>query len=53
MFHKQMQAITYSDDQLAHFRKVGGKPVWDDWVNTRKDMFDARGLLDHVLAAAQ
>lgn len=53
MFHKNMQAITYSDDQLAHFRKVGGKPVWDDWVNTRKDMFDAQGLLDHVLAAAQ
>ncbi|MEX0582536.1 MAG: TRAP transporter substrate-binding protein DctP [Sneathiella sp.] len=32
MKEKGMQAITYSDEQLAKFREVGAKPVWDEWI---------------------
>ena len=52
MFIAKMQAIEYSDEQLAQFRKVGGAPVWHDWVNKHKGEFDAQGLLDHVMTTA-
>jgi TRAP-type C4-dicarboxylate transport system substrate-binding protein len=51
-FAAQMQAIEYSDEQLAKFREVGGAPVWHDWVNQHKGEFDAQGLLDHVMTTA-
>lgn len=53
MFHKKLKAVTYSDAQLAEFRKIGAAPVWNDWVNRHKGKFDARGLLDHVLNTAK
>ena len=52
IFIAKMQAIEYSDEQLAKFREVGGAPVWQDWVNKHKDEFDAQGLLDHVMTTA-
>ena len=52
MFNAKMQAIEYSDEQLAKFRKVGGAPVWQDWVNKHKGEFDSQGLLDHVMTTA-
>ena len=52
MFISKMEAIEYSDDQLAEFRKVGGAPVWNDWVAKHKGEFDAQGLLDHVMTTA-
>jgi TRAP-type C4-dicarboxylate transport system substrate-binding protein len=51
-FRAKMQAIEYSDDQLAHFREVGGAPVWRDWVAKHKGDFNAQGLLDHVMTTA-
>lgn len=49
-----LERITYSDEQLAEFRRVGAKPVWEAWV---KDM-DSKGipgqeLLDLILAEAE
>jgi len=52
MFHKKMTAVTYSEDQLAEFRKIGGKPVWDEWVAKHKDKFPAQELLDSLVKAA-
>ena len=51
-FIANMQAIEYSDEQLAKFREVGGAPVWQDWVNKHKDEFDSQALLDHVMTTA-
>lgn len=51
-FTAKMQAIEYSDAQLAKFREVGGAPVWRDWVEKYKGDFDAQGLLDRVMTTA-
>ena len=32
MKEKGIQPIEYSEEELAKFREVGGKPVWDAWV---------------------
>ncbi|MCF8466310.1 MAG: C4-dicarboxylate TRAP transporter substrate-binding protein [Sneathiella sp.] len=32
MKEKGMLAITYTDEELAKFRAVGAKPVWDEWI---------------------
>ncbi len=51
-FIANMQAIEYTDEQLAQFREVGGAPVWKDWVERHKDKFDSQALLDHVMTTA-
>lgn len=51
-FIAKMQAIEYTDEQLAKFREVGGAPVWKDWVERNKDQFDSQALLDHVMTTA-
>lgn len=52
MLHKVLKPVTYSEGQLADFRKVAGKPVWDKWVNDNKGKFDAQGVLDLVFKTA-
>jgi|TARA_R100000149_G_C5875193_1_gene138949 TRAP-type mannitol/chloroaromatic compound transport system substrate-binding protein len=32
MKEKGIQPIEYSEEELAKFREVGGKPVWDAWI---------------------
>jgi len=51
-FKAKMQEIRYSDEQLAEFRRVGGKPIWDKWVKKNQGKFDAQGLLDLALKTA-
>jgi TRAP-type C4-dicarboxylate transport system substrate-binding protein len=29
---KKLEFIKYSDADLAHFRKVGAEPVWEEWI---------------------
>jgi TRAP-type mannitol/chloroaromatic compound transport system substrate-binding protein len=53
MFKAKLEEIVYSDEQLEEFRKIGGKPVWDQWVADNKDKFNAQGLLDLIFAEAQ
>jgi TRAP-type C4-dicarboxylate transport system substrate-binding protein len=45
--------VKYTDEELAGFRKVGGQPVYDKWIATNKDKFDAKGLLDFVMKTAK
>ena len=52
-WRKYMKEIKYSDAELANFRKVGGQPVYDAWIAKHKDKFDAKAMLDAVLAAAK
>jgi TRAP-type C4-dicarboxylate transport system substrate-binding protein len=48
----RVKMIKIPDDQMAEFRKIAGKPVWDAWVEENKGEFDAQGLLDLVLKLA-
>jgi TRAP-type C4-dicarboxylate transport system substrate-binding protein len=46
--------IHYSDEELAEFRKVGGQPIWEEWVAKRSAQgLPAREILDLVLKAAE
>lgn len=53
IFEETMTKIVYSDDQLAEFRKVAGQPVWDEWIETNKDKFDAQGVFDAIFEYAE
>jgi TRAP-type C4-dicarboxylate transport system substrate-binding protein len=47
-----MRLIQFPKEQLDEFRRIAGKPIWDEWVAENKGEFDAQGLLDLVLKAA-
>ena len=51
-FEASMTKITYSDDQIAQFKEVAGKPVWDAWIEANKADFDAQGVFDAVFQYA-
>lgn len=53
LFRGKLTEVVYTDEQLDEFRKVAGKPVWDEWVAENKDKFDAQGLLDLIFAEAK
>jgi TRAP-type C4-dicarboxylate transport system substrate-binding protein len=49
-----LMEINFSEEDLAKFREVGGKPVWDKWVADNKDdVPSAQELIDLVLKTAQ
>ena len=52
-WRKKMTEIKYSDAELGRFQKAGGQPVYDKWVAKHKGEFDAKAMLDAVLAAAK
>ena len=47
-FEKSMTKIVYSEEQLAKFKEIAGKPVWDGWIAANKDKFDSQGVFDAV-----
>lgn len=49
----KMVAVQFSEADLAAFRKVGGKPVWDAWVKENEGKVPAKELLDLVLKTAK
>lgn len=54
IFNAKLKAITYSDDELAKFHKIGGKPVWDKWVKEQSGKgVPAQELLDLVMNTAK
>jgi len=47
-------AVTFSEAELEKFRRIGGKPVWDAWVEESKaEVPNARKLLDLVMTTAK
>ena len=50
MFEQKMKRVVLSEAQLEDFRKEAGQPVWDQWVAENQDKFDARGVLNAMLA---
>ncbi len=51
-FEANMTKIVYTDEELARFREIAGKPVWDKWIAANSDKFDAQGVFDAVWALA-
>ena len=47
-FEKKMTKIVYSDEELARFKEIAGKPVWDEWIEANKDKFDSQGVFDAI-----
>ncbi len=53
LFKKKLQFIKFTPDELAAFRKVGGQPVWEDWVTKREAQgIPGRELLNFLLKEA-
>lgn len=50
----EITEVKFSEEDLAKFRKLGGKPVWDAWVAENKDKVpNAQELIDLVVKTAQ
>lgn len=52
MLDAKLKKVVYTDEQLAEFRKAGGKPIIDAWIAENQDKFDAKGLVDMVMKVA-
>ncbi|MCV0425433.1 MAG: TRAP transporter substrate-binding protein DctP [Roseibium sp.] len=52
-FEESLIGVTYTDEQLAEFREVAGKPVWDAWIEANKDKFDSQGVFDAIWTYAE
>lgn len=50
VFRSKMKEIIYSDAELKRFQEKAGRPVWDKWVADNQSKFDAKGLLEFLLA---
>jgi hypothetical protein len=52
-FRAAMQEIRYTAAELAEFRKIGAKPVWDAWLGEASAAgVPAQELLDLILSTA-
>ena len=49
----KVKMITIPDSEMAEFRRIAGKPVWDAWVKDNADKFNSQELLDTVLNIAK
>jgi len=52
-WRKRMTEIKYTAAELAKFQEIGGKPVYDAWVEDNKGKFDSKALMDVMLKAAK
>ena len=50
--NSRIKMIRIPEEEMAEFRSIAGKPVWDAWVKDNKDKLPAQELLDLVLKTA-
>ena len=48
-FEAKMTKIMYSDEEIARFKDVAGKPIWDKWIKDNADKFDSQALFDRMM----
>jgi TRAP-type C4-dicarboxylate transport system substrate-binding protein len=48
----KMEAIKIDEKEMAEFRRIGGEPLWNDWVKENEGKIPAQELLDLVLKTA-
>lgn len=49
-FKEKLTEVRFTAAQLKEFRKIGGEPVWNEWIAENQDKFDAKGLVAAVEA---
>jgi TRAP-type mannitol/chloroaromatic compound transport system substrate-binding protein len=53
MEERGLEPITFTDDQLSEFRRVGAQPIWDAWVTEMEGQgLPGQELLDLILETA-
>ncbi len=52
VFRKRLTEVLYTDAQIKEFSEKAGRPVWDKWVSDNQSKFDAKSVLDTILAEA-
>ena len=48
----KIQLVEIPEEEMAEFRRIGGKPVWDAWIEDNKDELPAQELFDLVISTA-
>ncbi|MEM6662784.1 MAG: TRAP transporter substrate-binding protein DctP [Pseudomonadota bacterium] len=48
-FEDAMEKVMYSDEEIARFKEVAGKPIWDKWIADNADKFDSQALFDRMM----
>ncbi|HRD74518.1 MAG TPA: hypothetical protein PK264_01060, partial [Hyphomicrobiaceae bacterium] len=51
LFRARLKEVVYTPEELKVFQDKVGRPVWDKWVADNKAKFDAKKVLDDLLAA--
>jgi TRAP-type C4-dicarboxylate transport system substrate-binding protein len=49
----KLTAVIIPEDEMAEFRRIGGEPLWADWVKENEGTIPAQELLDLVLKTAR
>jgi len=50
---KMMKMVKIDEKEMAEFRRIGGKPLWRQWVKENEGEIPAQELLDLVLKTAK
>ena len=48
----KLTAVQIPEKEMAEFRRIAGKPLWEEWVKENEGKLPARELLDLVLKTA-
>ena len=49
----KLTAVKIDEAEMAEFRRIGGQPLWNDWVKENAGDIPAQELLDLVLKTAK
>ena len=49
----KLQAVKIDEAEMAEFRRIGGQPLWNEWVKENEGAIPAQELLDLVLKTAK
>ena len=49
----KIQMVEIPEAEMVEFRRIGGEPVWNAWVENNRDELPAQELLDLVLSTAK
>lgn len=52
-FNAKLKKLTYDKKTIEEFRKIGGKPVWDEWIEENKGKFDSQFIFDLIWKIAE
>ena len=49
----KLTAVILPEEEMAEFRRIGGEPLWKEWVKENEGKIPAQELLDLVLSTAK